>query len=63
MKYAVEMGSAAMTNMSRFIKFGSGIQKSKGEGSNSQTRRAWRSHKLTLGNRLKNTDETRDAKC
>jgi hypothetical protein len=32
MKYATEMGSVAMTHISRFIKIGSGIQKLRGWG-------------------------------
>jgi hypothetical protein len=46
MKNAVKMGSVAMINIPSFIKIGSGIQKSIGEG---DVQTGWRSHKPTLG--------------
>jgi hypothetical protein len=45
MKYAVEIGSGAMTYISIFIKTGSGIQKVIAGCTDTQTE--WRSHKLT----------------
>jgi hypothetical protein len=47
MRYAVERVPGVMIYIPRFIKTGSGIQKLMGGGS--QTQRAWRSHKPTLG--------------
>jgi hypothetical protein len=41
-----EMGSVAKVNIPSFIKIGSGIQKSVGEG---DTQTGWRSHKPILG--------------
>jgi hypothetical protein len=46
MKYAVEMGSAAMIYIPSFIKIDSDIQKIMGGGGNTQT--AWRLHKPTF---------------
>jgi hypothetical protein len=45
MKYAVEMGSGAMTGIPSFIKIGSGIRKF---GGDTQTHISWCSHKLTF---------------
>jgi hypothetical protein len=55
MKYAVEMGSGAMTYIPSFIKIGSGIQMLEGY---TDTQSAWISHKptfifLSKTNRLK----------
>jgi hypothetical protein len=47
MKYAVEMGSGAMTYTPSFIETGSGIQKFMGGYVGTQT--AWRSDKPTSG--------------
>jgi hypothetical protein len=46
MKYAAEMGSCIMIHIPSFIKIGSGIQKLKGEYTDTQT--TWRSHKPTF---------------
>jgi hypothetical protein len=47
MKYAVEIGSAAMIYIKIFIKIVSGIEKL--IGGDTQTQTGWRSHKPTLG--------------
>jgi hypothetical protein len=39
MKYVVEMGSVAMIDIASFIKIGSGIQKLRGGGGDTQTQR------------------------
>jgi hypothetical protein len=51
MQYAFEIGSGTVIYIPGTIKFGSGIQKLIGGGGDSQI--AWRSHKPTLGKRLK----------
>jgi hypothetical protein len=45
MKYAVEMGSAAMIYIPSFIQIGSGVQKLIRGGGYTDTQTAWRSHK------------------
>jgi hypothetical protein len=51
MKYALGIGSGAVTYIPCIIKIGSGIQKLIGCGGDSQT--TWRPHEPSLGKRLK----------
>jgi hypothetical protein len=48
MRYAIEMGSGAMTYIPSFIKIGSGIQKLMWGGGFTDTQTGYRSHSLTF---------------